>query len=201
VDLPKYETDTTGLAYTLEESRALLSPHPGVDWRVTLAANIAADTGRRLKAIRHLWVGREGEETPSDIAELEFEVDRETLERMWLRFQKEFDKRKRTAIRPVHPETRALIEEAMERTQVVESGWLFTEGRMEYQDARDKPIGGSALIRMLHQAEQALGVPTVKGRGFHGLKRRHITVGYEVSGGDEALVGDVTGNVDWDLIR
>lgn len=54
---------------------------------------------------------------------------------------------------------------------------------------------------MLHKAEKALGISRVRGRGWHGIRRLHITLGFEVSGGDEALIGDVTGNVSADLLR
>ena len=113
---------------------------------------------------------------------------------MFLHFRPEFDKGDRDQWVPVSNDTRRLIEGALERGVVRDFGWLIPEGRMEFEDTRDKPMGGSALLRSLHHAEKVLGIPYVKGRGFHGLKRRHVTVGDEVAGGDLSLVGDVTGN-------
>jgi hypothetical protein len=41
----------------------------------------------------------------------------------------------------------------------------------------------------------------VNGRAWHGIKRLHITLGFEAAFGDASLVGDVTGNVSAELLR
>lgn len=46
-----------------------------------------------------------------------------------------------------------------------------------------------------------LGIPWVKGRAWHGLKRRDVTLSGEESGDDWALVGDVTGKTSPELLR
>lgn len=183
--MPDYEPETDELIYSLEETRKLLAPSTEVDWRVTLLANVAADTGRRLSAMLSL--------TRDDIVT--------DGARIALRFRKEFDKGGKTTVVPVSAPTASLLADALERDVVAEWGWLFPEGRMDYDDARDKPWGPEAAIGGLHEAEKALGLPTVRGRAYHGLKRTHVTASMEVAHGDTALVGDVTGNVSAELIR
>lgn len=185
LSMPEYEPDTEELIYSEAEAALLVAPHPDVDWRTTLAANIVVDTGRRISAILHLTV----------------EDVRVSDERAFLQFRKEWDKRKRGALRPVSMETAALLAEAMQRPEVRECGWLFPEGRLEYDDPRDKPMSKDAAIESLHMAEETLGIPQVSGRAYHGLKRRHVTTAMEVSHGDTGLVGDQTGNVSDVLLR
>lgn len=185
LDMPEYEPETDELLYTPEETRLLWTPHPEVDWRVTLLANIAADTGRRLSSMLALTTG--------DIVT--------DGERAFLRFRREFDKKGRKAMVPVSEPTAALLADALERDVVSEWGWLFPEGRLDFDDARDKPWGDSAAIDALHDAEKTLAIPYVRNRAYHGLKRTHVTAGMDVSHGDTALVGDVTGNVSAELLR
>lgn len=202
VDLPRYRPDTTERVYSVEQSRLLFTPHPEVDWRVTLAAAIAADTGRRISAIAGIWAGgEEHPDPPSDLAVMDFLLQGRTVERMWIRFRGQTDKGGRTAIRPVSEETRELIERALERSAVRSSGWLFPEGRLDQVHPIDKPMSASSLIKRLHSAEDALGIERVHRRGYHGIKKRHVTVGFQVSGGDETLVGDLVGNLDMSLLR
>lgn len=185
VSLPRYEPDTDDLIYTAAETSALLRSHERIDWRVTLLANIAADTGRRLNATLSL--------TASDVVT--------DGERVFLRFRGEFDKGGKASVVPVSAPTAALLADALDHDLVIEWGWLFPEGRLDYDDARDKPWGDTAAIEGLHHAEDVLGIPYVKGRAYHGIKRRHVTTAMEVTGGDTALVGDQTGNVSAELIR
>lgn len=183
--MPDYEPETDELIYSIEETAKLLEPREDVDWRVTLLANIAADTGRRRGSMLSLTTG--------DIVT--------DGERVLLRMRKEFDKGGRTQLVPVSAPTAALLADALERDVVQEWGWLFPEGRLDYDDARDKPWGPDAATRSLHLAEKALGIPRVQGRAFHGLKRAHVTAAMDVAHGDTALVGDVTGNVSAELLR
>lgn len=183
--LPDYEPETQELIYSLQDAALLCRPHPEVDWRVTLACSIAWDTGRRISAISAL--------RSEDVVAGE--------DRLYLRFRREYDKGRREALVPISEETAFLIAETLTRDLVEEWSWLFPEGRLDYDDPRDKPIGRKALETLLHNAEAVLGIPSIPGRGFHGLKRAHVTVSMEISSGDTALVGDVTGNLDADLIR
>jgi integrase len=184
LSLPDYDPDTRALVYRLQEALLLSTPHEDIDWRVTLAVSIVADTGRRINAVRHLSIHDVGVE-----------------DRVYLRFQREWDKKKRDAYLPASQHTALLIADALDRPEVQESEWLFPEGRIEYDDPRDKPIGRKALEQALHAAEKVLGIPYIKGRGYHALKRTHITVSWGLAGGDPGLVGDITGNIDASLIK
>jgi integrase len=183
--MPDYEPETDELIYSPEDCRLLWAPHPDIDWRVTLLFSVVADTGRRLSAILAL--------TTEDLVT--------DGERALLRFRKEFDKGGKTTLVPVSEPTAALLADALERDLVQEWGWIFPEGRLDYDDVRDKPWGASAAIDALHKAEAVLGIETRRGRAYHGGKRLHVTASMEVSHGDTALVGDVTGNVSAELLR
>jgi hypothetical protein len=54
--------------------------------------------------------------------------------------------------------------------------------------------GSSDPIRKFHEAEKLLGIPWVKGRAYHGVKKTHVTASWEEAGGDAAKVGDLTCN-------
>lgn len=183
--LPEYSPDTSGLVYTPAEALKLATPHEDVDWRVTLAASIICDTGRRISAVLQIRT--------DDVMEDDG--------RRFIVFRKTFDKRKRSAIMPVSAETAKLIVAALERPEVYESGCLLPEGRLEYDDATDQPLNKDAITEQLHRAEGKLKIPVIPGRGWHGLKRRHVTTSWEVSGGDVGLIGDLTGNRDGKLLQ
>lgn len=185
LDLPEYQPDTDALFYDPKDAALLATPHPEVDWRVTLAASIALDAGRRISAILSLAV----EDVVTDGAEV------------FLRFRPEFDKSKRPALVPISAETAELLARALEEPAVTESGWLIPEGRIDYADPAEKPWSRSAAIKGLHRAEATLGIEHVDGRAYHGIKRAHVTAAMEESGGDTALVGDVTGNLSAELLR
>lgn len=185
IEMPEYIPDTTELVYTSAEVSRLCQPHPEIDWRVTLAVNIATDTGRRISAIRNLATG--------DVIQ--------DGDAMLLKFQAANDKKGRARIVPISEVTRSLVLAALERPIVDEHGWLFPEGRLEYNDPRDKPRSREAMARDLHHAERILGIEHIRGRGYHGIKRRHVTAAFQVSGGDASLVGDVTGNTSTELLR
>ncbi len=185
LSMPEYSPETDELLYTEAETRKLWTPDPRVDWRVTLAVNVVVDTGRRVTAVLAL-------RTTDVVVE---------GERVALRFAAETDKKRRSAIRPVSIETTGLLVRAMEESEVLESGLLFPTGRLGYQEARTRPWTKGAAIAGLHRAEEILGVERVRGRAFHGLKRRHITTAMEVSHGDASLVGDQTGNASRELVE
>lgn len=206
LELPEVRSDTRRRAYAVEEARALMAPHPDVDWRVTLAFALAAVHGRRISAILHLWAGREGDEQEPDWAVLSVQVQRigaapETVERMFLHYRAEYDKGGRDEWVPVPETVRPLIAAALDRPEVQASGWIFPEGRLGFADARDKPMRPESIISALHAAEATLGLRTIPGRGFHGAKRLHVTKGLQVAGGDATRVGDVTGNVSEHVLK
>lgn len=184
--LPEYSPDTQRLVYTPPEAIKLATPHPEVDWRVTLAASIICDTGRRISAVLQI-------NARTDLALVG--------DRLHIVFRAEFDKGRRSATVPVSRETGLLVAAALERTEVQETDWLFPGGRLEYEDPIDGPIEKKGITEALHRAERLLEIPEVDGRGWHGLKRLHVTTSWEEASGDAGLVGDVTGNVDAGLLR
>lgn len=223
IELPEYSPDTSRQVYTLAEAQKLKTPHEDVDWRVTLACGIASATGRRLTAIRHLNVfgnvflrsKREASDVELRLTERREEVEgfgqriRRELEsedgrergRVWVFFAAEYDKKRQAAKIPLPTYIGLLIADALQRTEVAEHGWLFPGGWLDRTGDSSVPISNSALLKQLHRAEAVLGIPTVRGRGFHGIKRRHVTVSFEKAPGDVSLVGDVTGNRSPELLR
>jgi len=190
------------LVYTDEEVARLCTPRPrkrvpdkkrkcgwrwegqGIDWRVTLACNIAADTGRRIGSIRQLKIG-DVLVQPS---------------RVWLRMWKSTDKGRKLGRVPVTTETAELILATLKRPEVQEHGWLLPGGHEGSKRGSHAPWGGfditgsSGPIAKLHAAEELLGIPRVRCRAYHGVKKAHVTVSWEEAGGDAAKVGDLTGN-------
>ena len=185
LEMPAYEPDTEELVYTNEEARELCHGHPDADWRDVLAVNIACDTGRRISAILAL--------RSEDIL-----TDGEAI---LLRFKKEYDKGGRTGLVPVSSHTAELLAHAVDQDMVAECGWLFPEGRIDYDDPRDKPRSKDGAIDGLRKIERLVGVRSVERRAFHGLKRTHVTASMEVAHGDTSLVGDITGNLSAELLR
>ena len=183
--ITQYRPNTQALIYPIEDVRKLLRPHGDVDWRATLAANIAWDTGRRITSILAL--------TTEDI--------QTNGERIVLRFRKEYDKADRDGYVPISRETAELLANALEQDIVQEFGWIFPEGRLGYDDPRDKPWSKDAAIDGLTAAERAWGIAHVAGRAYHGIKRIHVTLSMEIAHGDTELVGDLTGNVSAALLR
>ena len=183
--ITKYQPDTMALIFPIEDVRKLLRPHKDVDWRATLAANVAYDTGRRITAILSL----RSEDIQTD------------GERIVLHFRRECDKADRDGFVPISKETAELLADALEQDIVQEYGWIFPEGRLDYDDARDKPWSRDAAIDRLADAEHASGIEHVAGRAYHGIKRIHVTKSMEIAHGDTQLVGDLTGNVSAALLR
>lgn len=185
VDVPAAEPETEGLDYSANEAAALATPHPAIDQRVTLAASICCDTGRRIGAVRYLRaedvILRDG--------------------RIHLRFWKSHDKGGKSSTVPVSNATAELILEQLETDRTKRWGWLFPGQRAAVPLGGTDSTGAGTWAKLLHDAEEVLGIPWVKGRAWHGLKRRHVTLSGEESGGDWALVGDVTGNTSPEVLR
>lgn len=186
IDMPESDPDTSDLVYTKEEARKLLTPHEDIDWRVTIDANVQADTGRRLSAVRQI---RKEDLLMTDDG------------RLLIRFRSETDKAGKASVVPVSDQTARLIADALEKERVQKSEYLLPAGRLGYDEDIDKPIGAGTLIDKLHEAEDVLEIPRVENRATHALKRLHVTVGMEVSQGDTSIVGDVTGTASAELLR
>lgn len=199
MDLPEVRYDTRARVYPVEDARKLMTLHPDVDWRVTLAFALAAVHGRRISAILHLWAGKEGADQEPDWAELEVTVRdgegrQSKARRLFLHYRPEFDKGGVDEWVPAPEEICPLLEHALKQEEVQESGWFFPENRLGFEERREKPMRADSIIPALHEAEKTLGIPVIPRRGFHGAKRLAVTVGDEIAGGDLSIVGDVTGN-------
>ena len=192
VECPAYDSDTSGLVYSTEEVRRLATPHPEVDWRVTLTANLAWEHGRRVGAISNIRTRNRSAGVGSDLR---------YTEGGWLmvRYGWATDKAKRGKWLPVSLGTQRLIEKALEHPDVIRTGYLIPR-ELTNRAATIHHLESSDLITLLRDAEELLGIPYVAGRGFHGIKRRHVTVALKVSRRDLDLVGDVTGNQDRDIL-
>lgn len=188
---PDYEQDTSELIYTLDEIRRLATPHPEVDWRLTLAVNLAFDTGRRRRALTRI---RAFEDTP--------EVELEGEGRLATIFRADHDKAGRTGLVVVSRQTEALARNAWKRRAVQHGGWLLPGGHLGHMgELVEQPLSPSGLKQLLLAAEDTLGINHVTGRGWHAIKRRHVTEGVELAEGDIDLVRSTTGNVDADVLE
>jgi hypothetical protein len=191
LETPDYEQDTSELAYTLDEVRRLVTPHPGVDWRLTLAANLAWDTGRRRAALVQV---RAWEDTER------IEVDDAT--RLAVVFRADADKASRTGVVVVSRATERLVENAWKRRAVTAGGWLLPGGHLgQMGQLVERPLVPDSLTSLLREAEDTLDIDHVEGRGWHGFKRRHVTEGTEIARGDLDRVQETTGNLDPDVLR
>lgn len=183
--MPTAEPEKEGLDYSANEAAALATPHPDIDPRLTLAASICCDTGRRIGAVRFLRA--------EDV------ILRDA--RIHLRFWKRHDKGNKSSTVPVSHATAELVLEQLERDRTKRWGWLFPGQRSDVPLGGTDSTGAGTWAKLLHEAETVLQIPSVKGRAWHGLKRRHVTLSGEESGGDWALVGDVTGNTSPEVLR
>lgn len=199
LELERDDPDTRHLVYSPEEADRLATPDPRVDWRVTLAVNLILDTGRRGRSVRHLWIGHD----PDPWEDPEADTFRATVDgqtRVLLRFRSAWDKGKREALVPLSHRSAALLDDALQEGAVRGTGWLLPGGDLYGFRPEPNPIGKRAHTAKLHEAEEILGVPYVRGRAWHGLKRRHVTDSDEAAAGDLNLVGDLTGNRDKALL-
>lgn len=191
VDVPRVHAAVDAPIYEDYEVARLCEPHPEVDWRVTLACSIAADTGRRIGAIRQL--------RREDVRFREGEC--------WLLFRVDTDKTGRAGVVPVSDRTVERILEALNRPEVQVRGWLLPGGAVGSLRRADVPWGGfdstgsGGPIGKLHKAEETLGIEGVPGRAYHAVKRAHVSASWELAGGDAAKVGDLTGNTSPDVLR
>lgn len=138
--------DRGGPSYSTEDLTSRMLPTaPGVDLRAAGMLEVAYDTQARSRAILHLQI--------------------EDLDGDLLTFRAEYDKAGKTRVAVLSPSARRAIERVVRELRP--SRWIFeSDGeRMSYDTA----------LGLLRQVEEAAGVPHVKGRGWHAVKRRAVT--------------------------
>jgi integrase len=144
VDFPKIRT--TSRAYTDDEVVRLLKALRKIDVRAWAAGEIAYATGRRIGAIRTLT--RDAVHRTNGL----------TI----LRFPAETDKARRSGLSVL----------TVQAVEAVDAALALGSEYLLPSDDRTGAIPFNALLEMLRQAEQAVGIKAVKGRAWHGIKRR-----------------------------
>lgn len=157
VDLPKARGQS--LPHSLAEVLAILDAAPAVDLRVAVACELAYMTGRRANAIRQVR---------SDTYRVEGDYG-------VVSFPASTDKARRESEVYVTGQTRERIEMLLQRPLVRSSGWLLPDGDLD-RGGPTEPVTYDWLLYWFRKAEEAAGVPHVKGRGLHGFKRRFATM-------------------------
>lgn len=154
--------------YSPDEYRKIMArfnPEDGRTWRPFVGLTICGEQGVRENAACHLaWP----------------DIDLETETITW---RAKWDKLGREWSQPMRPATRAVLEIAlMHREALGYTGpWVLWAGN-SLKRGGDVPYTPDALIKALRTAEKRTGVPYVKGRGPHGLRRLLATNVAEVTG-------------------
>lgn len=181
VDLP--DVDSVGESYTAAELYQLLDAAPKVDLRCAGVAEIAHATGRRLTAIRTLPTSAYRVMADPDTGE-EFGA---------IRFPGERDKSGKTRWTVLTDSARRAVEMLLQFPAVKVTGHLFPTGDLtSAKDPKRPPYSHEALNNRWKQVEKLAGVPYVKGRAYHGIKRRTVTEGARAMGGDLGIVSSQT---------
>lgn len=176
VQLPSVEPNK-GHAYTDEELVRLLPAMRKVDLRCGFLGDVMDYCARRLNAVKHLRV----EDYRKESIQLR---GGEYQEVGILTFRSRYDKAKKSAEIPLSPRGTEIIEELLETRAVKATGLLFPTGDLDdpkdHMISRGKKVSRSVidhsrLIEMLHDAEKEAGVEYIKGRAYHGIKRRVVT--------------------------
>jgi integrase len=154
VGMPKVRGESK--AYDVEEIQNILGACAAVDLRVAAAAEIAWATGRRINAIRTLKAGAYSDG--------------------WIQFPGATDKARRSGRAFLTESAQLAVELLLQTPAVRASGLLFPAGDLQDGSRKRQPISDEGLRKMLHRAEKKAGVASVKGRAWHGLKRRFATV-------------------------
>jgi integrase len=154
VGMPKVRGESK--AYAVEEVQSLLDVAHRVDPRLAAAVEVAWATGRRISAIRTLRA--------------------EAYMDGWLQFPGATDKARRSGRAYLTESARQAVETLLATPAVKGSGLLFPAGSLQDGSRKRQPISDEGLRKMLHRAEKLAGVESVKGRAWHGLKRRFATV-------------------------
>jgi integrase len=116
-------------------------------WRAGVVLRLCGFQGRRQKAVRHL--------TPADISE------------GTITFQAEWDKQGKTVSMPLRRGSRLAVEAALRwrETTGYDGPWLIPAQRVK------KPYSAQSFWWSLTEAEKRAGIPHIRGRGAHGLRR------------------------------
>lgn len=161
VEMPKVRSESK--PYTSEEWTKLREECRNVDLRLWAIVEIAYATVSRLGAIRPLRV---------EDYSVEVHNGREVGV---IQFGGETDKARRTGRVPIVGRAREAVELLLQMPAVQATGLLFPQGDL-HDDTPDRgPMHGRYLTTLLHEAEKRAGVKEVKGRAFHGIKRRAVT--------------------------
>lgn len=144
------------LPYSLAEVRRLLPALEQVDPRAGWIGHVAWQSGRRLKALRTFPTA--GVTTHKDHAVLAFPGAT--------------DKARQSG-------EVVVVGRALELTRKL----LLTAGKHLLGDP--PPTHETCIKHWLKEAEKAAGVPYVRGRGWHGLKRRYATETHGLTGRDK----------------
>lgn len=154
VDLPKPKGRLP--SYTTEEVVKLLDASKEMDPRLWAAAEIAFGTGRRVSAVLALAVDDVGEDGRT------------------VRFDAETDKAGQHGL-AVLPETaQEALQALLDEPAVLRTGYLFPN--FLDPERADGPIGYRSALNWLREAEEAAGIPHVKRRGWHALKKAFATL-------------------------
>lgn len=157
VRIPKPRTKSK--AYTEDEVLRLVHALTEVDPRAGFVGHVAWQTGRRLNAIRML--------TREDVRVVDMEGEPVAV----ITFPGEIDKARNTGEALVIEEGARLAAELLERG----THYLIDEG--------GRPVSAERLLKeWLPEAEKRAEIPHVKGRAFHGIKRRFATSSQGLAG-------------------
>lgn len=181
VDLP--DVDSVGQAYTAAELYRLLDAAPKIDIRCAGVAEIAHATGRRLNVIRTLPVTAYRVMTDPDSGD-EFGA---------ILFPGDLDKSGKTRWSVLTESARRVVEMLLQLPAVKATGWLFPTGDMaSAKSPKRKPYSHEQLTKKWKLVEAAAEVPYIKGRAYHGIKRRTVTEGLRAMGGDAGPISSQT---------
>lgn len=98
-------------------------------------------------------------------------------------FPGETDKSGNTAYAVLPPTTAEVVLELADKPAVRASGLLFVRGSLDDPDPPEhkrRPLAGETVTEWWHAAEETAGVPWVKGRAIHGIKRTVATLAHEL---------------------
>lgn len=149
--------------YSMEEVRALLPATEEVDLRCAVVAHVAWASGRRATAIQKL---------PADAYRVEAHGDEVYGV---LSFPGHTDKARRAGEVYLFGRAKELVEQLLATRAVQTSGQLFPSGDLHTEAPKGETITDQSLRNWLHQAEEQAGVEHIKGRAYHGFKRRFAT--------------------------
>lgn len=149
--------------YSRDEVARLLPALRLVDLRAAFVGEVAWQSGRRLNAIRSLrtsalsFVQHNGEEVGI------------------IAFPGATDKARQAGEVALTGAALDVARELLTQPAVIASGLFCVEGDLSDAKKRRTLTNDKTLIGWLHDAEALAKIPTVKGRAYHGIKRRFAT--------------------------